>query len=247
MDRLDFHNEWYNNELARQEVLNESVNIPVGILTAIFALYAFLLSGYNFDQGFGTFICEFFCISLGLSLLAWLCVLFNISKSYNNHFKGYEYGYLPFAIDLDTYYLNLVSYVNTNLSMLPAGTSAESMFDEYLLKSLQNSIDINAQNNSKKSSHLFQAKRLLLACIIFLLISIIPFVINFLKFNKENKIQVFSISNASEIINKIDSINKKSNNGKAIFKPTETNTSSSTSCSSTKDDKRGKGNSTSKK
>lgn len=239
MDRLDFHNEWYNNELIRQEVLNESINIPVGILTAVFALYAFLVSGYNFDQGFDTFVCNFFIISLCSSFFMWLCVLFNVSKSYNNHFRGYEYGYLPFAIDLDTYYLSLIAYVTSNSHLLPMGTTTESMFDSYLLESLQKSIDINAQNNSKKSSYLFLAKRWLLACIIFLLLSIIPFGINFLKFNKANKVQEFSISNASEIINKIESLKKDNNHGKTTYKPTKT-TPTTAFCPTSKDDKRGK-------
>jgi len=245
MNKLEFHNEWYNNELSRQEILNEAVNIPVGILTAVFALYAFLISGYNFEQGYETWICKCFLTLIFLSLLMWICVLFNISKSYNNHFKGYEYGYLPFSVDLETYYVSLQAYFDINRSLLPVGITVDSMFDAFLLKSLQTSIDINSQNNSKKSSHLFQAKRWLLACVIFLILSVVPFGINFLKFNKANKIQEFSISNSSEIINKIDSIYKQNKHGKATSHYTET--AATATCAAAKNDKRGKRNSTSKK
>ncbi len=246
MNRFDFHNEWYNNELTRQEVLNEAVNIPVGILTAIFALYAFLLSGYNLDDGIKTVDCFLFLGLLSLSIIAWIGVLFNISKSYNNHFKGYEYGYMPFSVDLEDYFQILVVYVEENKSLLPEDTSTELLFEKLLLERLRSSIDINAQNNSKKSSHLFQAKRWLLACIIFLILSVIPFGINFIKFNKENKIQTFSISNVSEIIHKLDSINKKNSYGKTI-NTSKTNTSTSTSTTSIKDDKGRKRDTSTKK
>ena len=100
MNRLDFFIEWYHKENERRTSLNDSLNIPIGILTGLFALMFFLLKEFDFDNEINNWILYSFVIFLAISIFFWLLVVFNLFRSYNKLYKGFEYDGLPFAFNL---------------------------------------------------------------------------------------------------------------------------------------------------
>ena len=49
MNKIDFLKEWYYKEDERKDCLNNSLNIPIGILTAILAGLYFIVNKFNYQ------------------------------------------------------------------------------------------------------------------------------------------------------------------------------------------------------
>lgn len=84
MKRFDFMLQWYHKENERTHNLTTSLNIPIGILTALAAIFYFLLTQFDFLPPRPL---SFIFISLiSLSILLWFVSAFNVFRnSYNQH------------------------------------------------------------------------------------------------------------------------------------------------------------------
>jgi hypothetical protein len=94
MNKLQFLIDWYNREEERKSSAENSLNIPIGILTLLFAIQFFLIKDFDFNS------CkdwEKTCL-LGfviLSTLASLGSVYYLFKSYHNFPNEYKYGGIP--------------------------------------------------------------------------------------------------------------------------------------------------------
>ncbi|MEO8235466.1 MAG: hypothetical protein ABI549_08645 [Flavobacterium sp.] len=93
MNKIDFLQEWFYKEEDRKGILNDSLNIPIGILTGILAGVYFLVSKYNYCSG--SEILKFIFITLiVVSIIFWLICITYLLLSYNprTHIDGTVIG-----------------------------------------------------------------------------------------------------------------------------------------------------------
>jgi len=209
MDRLNFLIDWYHKENERQTALNNSLNIPIGILTAIFALIFFLVKEFNFGSTTNTIVIPFL-VFLGLAVISWIIAIFYLFRSYNNFFRGYEYDGLPFATQLNEYHEQLLTYYEKNKDQLGKDVDADSLYEDNLREMLSEYINTNIDNNDRKTEYLHKAKQFLFGSIISIIICSIPFMIDFVNHKDEiPSIKIVNFDQLNRISRDQDSSNLK--------------------------------------
>lgn len=198
MNRLDFLIDWYHKENERHSNLNNSLSIPIGILTGLFALFFFLVKEFSFKSESHLFEKVLFIIFLITAFLCWLMVVFNLFCSYNKLFTGYEYKGLPYPTVLNKQYSDLETFVIENKAELDEDDTAQNIYESQLIDMLSEDLNRNIANNDTKSAYLHTAKQYLLGCIIAVLLSSVPFMVNYIKNGKEDKTYNVDIKNAKD-------------------------------------------------
>ncbi len=179
MNDLEFYLNWYNKEEERRTSIENSLNIPIGILTAIFILQFFLIK--EFDYKDSSNVAKYFLISfIAISFISNLITTFYLLKSYHNIYKGFEYKGLPYPSKLLNYKQELIKYYKDHAANFP-GINGEQEFEKYLLNKYVTYIDQNAYNNDCKSKSLHSSRRYIFISIFSILLAFAPFMHNFFK------------------------------------------------------------------
>lgn len=195
MDKFEFLKEWFYKEDERKESLNNSVNLQLGILTAIIAAIFYILTKYNYtDLPFSTFLFIFFQIA---TIIFWLISSYFLLMSYNNLYKGYKYLGFPYANFINDEYAKLKPYYEQYRNDLDK--DLDSLVKDNIEKLLIRNIDNNFYLNDTKSAYLHKSKIHLLNCIILLLISTILFSYNFIV---NPQIEITNVKIIKEMSNK---------------------------------------------
>lgn len=195
MKLLDFFIDWHKSEEERKTSLENSLNIPIGILTVIFAVLFYLISEFDFKYSSQVEIIIFLFSSI-LSFLFSLFSCYFLFKSYNNLFKGYEYMGLPFPTQLFRHNEKLDAYYKQYQANFP-DKSGDTEFEKYLTEKIANHLDTNTYNNDLKAKYLYISKRYLFISVLVLVISFIPFLTNL--FNKPEK--TYQVEFKNDVIN----------------------------------------------
>ena len=195
MQRFEFYKSIYGRENSRREFLTNSINIPIGILTAIFSAFTYFVSSFQNDN---------LLINIIFYLLAFLCFVSNtiaiiyLLKSFNGFYKGHEYKELPFLRTMEDYYIELVKHYKKDEEKV------NKEFEYFIISELVEYTDINIKLNDQRSLDLFQAKKFIFFSLISLALICIPYVSlnsnNHKKDLKESKIQQSSYSDYNLII-----------------------------------------------
>ncbi|MGI0106541.1 hypothetical protein [Salinimicrobium sp. WS361] len=200
MKNADFLIDWYHKENERKDSLNNSLNIPIGILTGLFILFFFLFKEFKLEKDFSLTLNIIFYIFLFLAIVAWIVVVYNLFGSYNNFFKGYTYQALPYPTILEKHYADLELFCEENKDELDENTTPETLYKDQFQDMLSGYLNVNINNNDLKASFLFTAKKYLIWCFILVLLSCFPFSYNYQKHNNTEKINKIEISNLEEIL-----------------------------------------------
>jgi hypothetical protein len=205
MDKFQFFIEWYNREEERKVSVENSLNIPIGILTILFAIQFYLIKDFDFTN------CQNWerCILLlfvGFSTLSSLVTGFFIFKSYHNFPNEYKYSGLPYPTQLITYEDELIEFYKVNLEHFD-NINGEQKFKEYLLLKLAEHIDRNTFNNDEKYRYLNISKRLMFIAIITMVIAFFPFLTNL--FTKPISPQQIEVVNLDNLYHRLDRIENK--------------------------------------
>lgn len=204
MERLDFYIDWYQKENERQISLNDSLNLPIGILTGLFAVIFFMLKEFTFSTETRKWVLFAFILLIIAALICWIIVAYNLFMSYNKLHKGYEYKGIPYPTTLNEHYEKLQGYIEENKSMLDSKITIDSLFKSQLSEMVSEYLNRNILNNDQKSKYLHISKRFLLICILFIILSSTPFLCNYIKYqdNKEiTKVQVMNIPDLNKTNN----------------------------------------------
>ena len=195
MNRLDFFKEWFYKETDRQFSLNESLNIPIGILTIVFGLLFFMFMNFSFSLEANLITEVLFLVLLCITILLGIIVVVYLFASYNSLFVKYEYKALPSPTELNAQYKKLEQYVTENKRLLPENVTADSLYEEQLIEMFSEYIDHNVEKNDNKMSYLYQAKQFLFICVVSAMLCAVPFSIHFYS-NKENiqKVEIYNLS-----------------------------------------------------
>jgi len=206
MDRFNFTIDWFHKENDRQISLNDSLNIPIGILTGVFALVFYMFTSFSFSTEFNSLIEFSFVLFIVLTLLCWIVVVYFLFKSYNNLFNCYEYKGIPFPTVLNEQYENLEKYVSANRELLDKETSVDTLYENQLVEMLSEYLNRNIENNDRKSWYLHLAKKFLLGCIISVILCAIPFTIHFCLNKEVDKVQKVEINNLPKVPEKLNNL-----------------------------------------
>lgn len=224
---LEFYKGLHERELDRRDQLNNSISTPIGLISAIFgALFYFVanLHGHPFCVPVITFLFAAFFSLFFLILTIWFLV-----KFYNNGTKsGFEYSGLPYAKNLNKYYIELKEHFQEEEGYNEAENQyADINFKQGLIEYYVDVVDNNAFINDQKAEYFYKAKKYLIFSIICLLVSVLPFL--FIYMNKEEGVKKVSVQeftwddqDIQELKDKIDSLIhfNINNNGKGKGKRT---------------------------
>lgn len=108
MENYQFYKGVYDRELSRRKDLDADINLPLTILSVLFAANSYLIKEGNFDDKYWTAHIEFLLLtSVYISIT--IAILFLI-KSYNNFFKGFAYKNLGLMTEVRKYEKLVVEY-----------------------------------------------------------------------------------------------------------------------------------------
>lgn len=193
MDRIEFLREWYYKEDERKNSLNDSLNIPIGILTALIALIFYIFNEFN-PVNENVCIKYPFYFFIIVSLSFWFVSAFKLLQSYNDLYKGYAYLGFPKSSFLKDENEILKNYLEEYKELLDENTTLESLEKNSLETLLTKCLETNVYNNDRKSAYLHSSKIHMINCLLSILISSAFFTANYIG-NKNEKIQKIEITN----------------------------------------------------
>jgi hypothetical protein len=177
MNDFEFYLNWYNKEAERKTALENSLNIPIGILSVTFGADFYSLAHYNYSSSVYLMNILLFTM-VGMSFVFSCVATYFLFVSYHGIFKGYIDKAFPFATELRKHKLELIDYYQKQADNFP-GVSGEDKYEEYVITKLTEYIDRNVRNNDKKAEALYRAKGNILRAIVCLVVALIPFILNF--------------------------------------------------------------------
>jgi hypothetical protein len=176
MQDLEFYLNWYEKEEERKVALENSLNIPIGVLTVIYGLDFYLFSKLDVQHPLSIISLISILIIIGSFAAALIASLY-LYKSYNKIIRGYTYKAFPFASQLLAHKKSVIEYYKKYASTFP-GISGDEQFEIYLINKLAEYIDNNAYNNDLKANALYKSKRWLFISLLFIIFAIVAFVLN---------------------------------------------------------------------
>lgn len=221
MDKLQFLIDWYNREEERKASVENSLNIPIGILTVLFAIQFYLIKDFDYEncQAWEKASLLVFVIISSISALATGWYIF---RSYHNFPNEYKYGGIPYPTQLIKHEKDLIEFYKENAAQFD-NVNGEDKFNEYLQNKLAEHIDKNSFNNDEKYRFLNISKRLIFLSIVAIVIAFIPFLTNLL--TRPTKPQQVEIINLDSLNKRIETIEKNLDpNLKENVKRTKTDT-----------------------
>jgi len=180
MEQEEFYKDQYDKSLDQKNEINISLSTPIGILTALIASLYFVSTNFDFNNDQKLSIP--FIIIGSLSLLVLGRSIYHLIRAFSDFHNGYNYAYLNDTDVLNAYYQGLVSFYQSQASVVTNATgiiAAREEFDEYILKELINSAGINQKNNKSKIFQRFQCHQYMIYTLISLSLLVIPFGIDF--------------------------------------------------------------------
>ncbi|WP_430815217.1 hypothetical protein [Carboxylicivirga sp. RSCT41] len=167
MNKLEFYKSIYERENLRRDVLNNSVSIPVGILSGLTASIVYLCT--SFDYSNGLYLKIFFLSFVTISAIILFISIIYLIKSFNNFHKGYDYREIALLKDIDKYYVELKEQYKKK------PPKAERKFIKYMESEYITYADNNTQINDARSYDLYKSKQFLFYTLITIGLTSIPF------------------------------------------------------------------------
>lgn len=193
MNKNNFLLEWYYKEVERKNHLENSLNIPIGVLTALIAGIYYLVVNFNYSVE-NILVKWIFLFAIILTMFFWIKSIYFAFKSYSNFRSGYEYKDFPNANFIRDEEINCKKFYDENKNDLDADVTVAKLVEDNIEEVLSTCVNNYIENNDKKTAELLKCKVHLLYCIITIFGSLIFFGINYIKHEKENiyKIEIMS-------------------------------------------------------
>lgn len=155
MNSFEFYKGLYERELKRRIDLDSSINLPITIITLIFAAIYFLVEDIEWSKN----KCH---IEICVLVLNCICILISIILlmfAFNNFFKGFAYRNFAYTKELRTYEIELNKFIKEH--------KKDFTFEDRLIERINIITDYNIILNDKRSLYLSRAKSLII-CSLFL-------------------------------------------------------------------------------
>ena len=188
MDTFGLYKELYHKENDRRNEVQNALNIPIAIISAILTGVYFLLT--NFDYKLELRLSYFF---IGLCLLTIVFILNSIYflvRAFSDFTKGYEYSGLAYPQELYNWNIELENYYK----QYGNSDDASITFEKHIIENLVKHTDHNMFINDKKYGYIYNSKKYLISGLITILFAMFPFGYNYI-YKKENiqKLELLNI------------------------------------------------------
>lgn len=193
MDRNSFLLEWYYKEVERKNHLENSLNIPIAVLTALVAGIYYVIVNFNYSAE--NVILKWSFIGIIFStMLFWIKSIYFAFKSYSNFRSGYDYQEFPNANFIKDAEVDCKKYYDDNKNDLEPDITVEKLVANNIEETFSSCVNNYIENNDKKTKELYKCKVKLVNCVATILVSLILFGINYIRHEKENiyKIEIMS-------------------------------------------------------
>jgi hypothetical protein len=209
MTDFDFYREMYFKELERKAELSEAVSIPIGIISGVLAGLFYLITSFDFSQHI--ILTGAFTLLVAIGTFFALRTVYFLIRSYINYSPGRMYSGIPYGGGLENYRLKLKEYYLKELHKTE--NDGEGAFRKYYFQNVIKHLDNNAYINDKRARYLYFAKANLFYTLIFVLLSCLPFFVNFFQAKEKiDKIEIVNsqnVDNDKRIIQIFDSLSQK--------------------------------------
>lgn len=185
MDLHQFNKEHYFYEANRRHQLTGALAIPVGVLTVLGG--ALLVIAKDLDSPLDSMELTQLVLIV-VSALMMGVTIFYLVRSYFN----YSYGYIATSKELNDYFNGLVEFYSQN-----GGTQhdAEEELEKYVNSEYASHTHINTANNDRKSYYIHKANGFLIASLVFVILSGLPYVAKSVVDGSEvQKIQIVNLN-----------------------------------------------------
>lgn len=108
MESYEFYKSIYDRELSRRKDLDSDINLPLTILSILFAANSYLIKEGKFDDRYWYTHVEFILLTSFYTSMV-IAIIFLI-KSYNNFFKGFAYKNLGLMTEVRKYEKQVIEY-----------------------------------------------------------------------------------------------------------------------------------------
>lgn len=180
MELFDHFKETYHKENERTKALQDSLSIPIGIVSVLTTLLTFYF--FNFDFKYSILWTGIFIAFLVFGALFLAFAVRNIYNAYNitSVDTSLAYKLLPVSQEQITYFNELKQYyIGTGQTLQEAETSANDDFKEYLQKLYIEYGSNNNDINATTYGYITSAKGNILISLLIFLITAIPYGINY--------------------------------------------------------------------
>lgn len=148
MNNYSLYKSLYDRELNRRIQFDNSINLPVTILTLIVGLNFYYLKNIGIKNINGILFWDYSGILL--IFLLFLISLYFLIKSYNNLFRGFSYRNLAKPSEIEDFRLELVGY---NIEV-----AEKVSFESVMIKRLNQVTDNHILINDQRSIDLYRCK-----------------------------------------------------------------------------------------
>ncbi|WP_143083670.1 hypothetical protein [Salegentibacter agarivorans] len=156
MDSYSFYKSLYDRELNRRIQLDNSINLPVTILTLIVGLNYYYLKNVGIRDINEILILDYSGFPV-VSLL-FLISLFFLIKSYNNLFRGFSYRNLAKPSEISNFQNELDNYNNQ--------VDEKVTFESIIIKRLNKVSDNHILINDQRSIDLYRSRTFIILTLI---------------------------------------------------------------------------------
>ncbi len=225
MDNFEFYKELYFKENDRRMEVQNSMNIPIAVITATASVVFYLITTMNYENGIIN-NCIFY-VFMAFSNIWLLISIYNLTMAFGEFFKGYEYSSIPYVQQLYDWSLDLDKYFKDQGKTTH---DAEQHFNKYIVENLIKHTDHNMYVNDQKFTYIFKSKKFLVFSMICTMLSIVPYFYSKFSTTKElpkpNQIDLVKIPEYLYL--ELNKINNSLNSIKYECKKSEADTTTTT-------------------
>jgi hypothetical protein len=160
MDKFQFYKSLYDRELNRRHYLDSAINLPITVLTILFAANSYLI---GIEDGLSHSCWA--TIILPLLFLSFSISIFYLIRSYNNFLKGFNYKNFGYSAKIRDYEINEIVKYNAQVN-----EDDQLIFEDVIINRLTEYTDSHIKFNDKRSLDLHYAKNYIILTLILTLV-----------------------------------------------------------------------------
>lgn len=201
-DRLEFYKEFYFREHDKRNEINDSLSLPIGLITALIAGTFYLLTTFDYSVFSWLLIVFLAIVSIGFVFL--ILSIYFLIKAYSNFPVGYEYMKIPDVDLIEKYREDLKKHYAEEKKE----DISEKEVEEYVLQEIIRNTGDNQRNNKEKAKFRYNCEYYLIISLIILGASLPFYGINYASKSESKEQYIFNLSCGSECKTISDSTSK---------------------------------------
>jgi hypothetical protein len=172
-NKFEFYKEFYFKELDVRNEINNSLSLPIGLISGLVAGVFYLLT--NFDCKCSTWLTVLFGAAIIAALIFLVVSIYHLIKAYSDFPKGYDYNVLPDINDIEDYRQQLTLFYDD----ITSTEMVDKEMSDYILSEMISNTGGNQKNNKRKMKYRYNCEKYLITSFIMVCISLPFFCFNY--------------------------------------------------------------------